>query len=85
MRVYSLHSLCRHGNKFYENQDETLWRHRWVDFASVRGHAELQFTLRVLKLTARDFLFHAARLQRIASYARVALVAVPHQAPASER
>ncbi|KAK4051083.1 hypothetical protein OIO90_004823 [Microbotryomycetes sp. JL221] len=23
-----------HGNKFYENQDETLWRHRWVDFAS---------------------------------------------------
>ncbi|GAA5824658.1 hypothetical protein JCM5353_000794 [Sporobolomyces roseus] len=23
-----------HGNKFYENQNETLWRHRWVDFAS---------------------------------------------------
>ncbi|SCV71804.1 BQ2448_4498 [Microbotryum intermedium] len=23
-----------HGNKYYENKDETLWRHRWVDFAS---------------------------------------------------
>ncbi|ORY89485.1 NADH ubiquinone oxidoreductase subunit NDUFA12-domain-containing protein [Leucosporidium creatinivorum] len=23
-----------HGNRFFENPDETLWRHRWVDFAS---------------------------------------------------
>ncbi|BGP48526.1 hypothetical protein JCM10450v2_004402 [Rhodotorula kratochvilovae] len=23
-----------HGNRFFENKDETLWRHRWVDFAS---------------------------------------------------
>ncbi|KAK4048324.1 hypothetical protein OIV83_004846 [Microbotryomycetes sp. JL201] len=23
-----------HGNKYYENPDETLWRHRWVDYAS---------------------------------------------------
>ncbi|GAA5938388.1 hypothetical protein JCM1841_006727 [Sporobolomyces salmonicolor] len=23
-----------HGNKYYENLDDTLWRHRWVDFAS---------------------------------------------------
>lgn len=27
---------CRHGNKYYENMNETLWRHRWVDYASVR-------------------------------------------------
>lgn len=26
----------RHGNRYFENLDETLWRHRWVDFASVR-------------------------------------------------
>ena len=24
-----------HGNKFYENTSETMWRHRWVDYASV--------------------------------------------------
>lgn len=23
-----------HGNKYYENMNETLWRHRWVDYAS---------------------------------------------------
>ncbi|GAA6001414.1 complex I NDUFA12 subunit family protein [Rhodotorula paludigena] len=23
-----------HGNRYFENLDETLWRHRWVDFAS---------------------------------------------------
>ncbi|GAA5910621.1 hypothetical protein JCM3775_001812 [Rhodotorula graminis] len=23
-----------HGNRFFENPDETLWRHRWVDYAS---------------------------------------------------
>lgn len=27
----------RHGNKYYENMNETLWRHRWVDYASVRA------------------------------------------------
>lgn len=29
--------VCRHGNKYYENMNETLWRHRWVDYASVRA------------------------------------------------
>jgi len=28
-------SSNRHGNRYYENLTETLWRHRWVDFASV--------------------------------------------------
>ncbi|GAA5854233.1 hypothetical protein JCM8547_001747 [Rhodosporidiobolus lusitaniae] len=23
-----------HGNKYYQNMDDTLWRHRWVDFVS---------------------------------------------------
>ncbi|GAA5975783.1 hypothetical protein JCM11641_005872 [Rhodosporidiobolus odoratus] len=23
-----------HGNRYFENQDETLWRHRWVDYSS---------------------------------------------------
>ncbi|GAA6028356.1 hypothetical protein JCM8097_006991 [Rhodosporidiobolus ruineniae] len=23
-----------HGNRYFENPDETLWRHRWVDYAS---------------------------------------------------
>ncbi|GAA6058415.1 hypothetical protein JCM3770_000457 [Rhodotorula araucariae] len=23
-----------HGNRYFENKDETLWRHRWVDFAA---------------------------------------------------
>lgn len=29
-------SLFSHGNKYYENPNETMWRHRWVDYNSVR-------------------------------------------------
>ncbi|KAK4699204.1 NADH dehydrogenase (ubiquinone) 1 alpha subcomplex subunit 12, partial [Phenoliferia sp. Uapishka_3] len=25
----------QHGNSYYQNTNETIWRHRWVDFSSV--------------------------------------------------